>query len=220
MPPSNAVLQAILQRLMAQGENTLSRAGGAGQRIVNPAGETVGVIPDPGAAAQAVTSSRAAANAAQGTDPLAARAALVDEPRQKVYQLQQFIDDAYGQVGMATRNQKGFNEADAITRGSGTTAVTQHSDPFGGPDYSIETILDDIEGAARVTPRADPSMVAQQRLFDELVAAVQGGAKIQDIAPKLQSLQNTNPRLAGDFVDRFMRNQDVSKFIDTNEIPF
>jgi hypothetical protein len=128
---------------------------------------------------------------AAGIDPLEAKAAKVDEPREKMYQLQQFIDDAYGQPAMATRNQKGFTEADAITRGTGTIGTSGHIDPFDGPSYTIRTRLDDIEGAAEnvaypklieefqeLTGRAPtPEEINNRPLMERIIESVKGPDK-------------------------------------------
>ena len=111
-----------------------------------------------------VRQARQQAREVQGVDPLTTKAANIDEPRQKVYQLQQFEDDAYGQEGMVLKDQKGFNREDAITRGTGSEVTTTRSDPFGGPDYTQKTILDDIEGAAPNT--AYPKLIEE---FEQLV---------------------------------------------------
>lgn len=156
--PSRKVVEALIRLMRAKEVNTAREAA----RATTPSTATSAL--DDAGARNAVQRARQQARDVQGVDPLAAKAAKVDEPRQKVFQLQQFIDDAYGVEGMATRNQKGFNSADAITRGTGTTAVTRHGDPFGGPNYSQKTVLDDIEGAAPNT--AYPKLIEEfQALF-------------------------------------------------------
>ena len=138
MASANTIRMALI-KLLRESDNN--------RALIRNTGESEPVSMD------AVRSARQEASDIQGIDPLAAKPN--QGPVQQPYQVQQFIDDDYGQVGVVGKRQKGFTPEDAMTRATGSEVTSSgvtshHMDPYYGPNYTKKTVLDDIEGANKL----------------------------------------------------------------------
>ena len=150
-----------------------------------------------------VRRARQQAQEVQGVDPLAAKPN--QGPSVAPYQVLQFIDDAYGQPAAATKMQRAFTERDAVQRATGATVKTTHRDPFRGPEYTQETVLDDIEGAVRREPRSQvedfspevPGSNESITIFEELMQFdLEDFSISKDLQAKMKRLEQIHPEFA------------------------